>query len=33
MATPEEMAASMLANLKEKTGKALDAWLRIVNKS
>ena len=27
--SPEEMAASMIANLKEKTGKTLDAWLKI----
>lgn len=29
MATPEEMAASMKANLKEKTGKTLAQWLKI----
>ena len=29
--SPEEMAASMLANLKEKTGKTIDQWLKIVN--
>ncbi len=28
--TPEEMAASMVANLKEKTGKTLPQWLKIV---
>ncbi len=27
--SPEEMAASMIANLKEKTGKTLDAWCKI----
>ena len=27
--TPEEMAASMIANMKEKTGKTLPAWLKI----
>lgn len=27
--TPEEMAAAMIANLREKTGKALPAWLKI----
>jgi len=30
MATPEEMAASMLNNLPEKTGKTLQAWHRIL---
>lgn len=29
MATPEEMAASMKANLKAKTGKTMAQWLRI----
>jgi len=29
VATPEEMAASMKANLKEKTGKTLAQWLKI----
>ena len=29
MATPEEMAASMKANLKAKTGRTLEQWLRI----
>ena len=29
MASPEEMAASMKANLKEKTGKTLPQWLKI----
>ena len=28
--SPEEMAASMVANLPEKTGKTLPAWLKIV---
>ncbi|MDH3476428.1 MAG: DUF4287 domain-containing protein [Rhodospirillales bacterium] len=28
---PEEMAAAMIANLKEKTGKTLPQWLKIVN--
>ena len=28
--SPEQMAASMIANLKEKTGKTLDQWLPIV---
>ncbi|MBI1900804.1 MAG: DUF4287 domain-containing protein [Planctomycetia bacterium] len=27
--SPEEMAASMIANLKEKTGKSLEEWLKI----
>ena len=30
MATPEEMAASMIANMPEKTGKPLEDWLKIV---
>ena len=30
MASPEEMAASMRANLKEKTGKDIQQWLKIV---
>ena len=29
--TPEQMAASMIANLAEKTGKGLDQWLAIVS--
>lgn len=33
MATPEEMTASMIANMPEKTGKPLDEWLGIVAKS
>lgn len=33
MATPEEMAASMIANLPEKTGKSLDQWLAVVASS
>jgi len=33
MATPEEMAASMVANMPEKTGKPLDEWLEIVGAS
>ena len=33
MATPEEMAASMIANMPEKTGKPLEDWLAIVAKS
>ncbi|EAQ28118.1 hypothetical protein NAP1_11003 [Erythrobacter sp. NAP1] len=33
MATPEEMAASMIANMPEKTGKPLEEWLGIVAKS
>lgn len=31
MASPEEMAASMIANMPEKTGRALGDWLDIVN--
>jgi len=30
--SPEEMAESMIANLKEKTGKTLEQWLLITNK-
>ena len=30
--SPEEMADSMIANLKEKTGKTLDQWLKLVSK-
>ncbi|MEM9382149.1 MAG: DUF4287 domain-containing protein, partial [Planctomycetota bacterium] len=30
---PEEMAASMIANLKEKTGKTLPQWLKIARAS
>ncbi len=33
MATPEEMAASMIANMPEKTGKSLEDWLTIVGAS
>ena len=33
MATPEEMAASMIANLPEKTGKSLEQWLAVVASS
>ncbi len=33
MASPEEMAASMIANMPEKTGKSLDAWLSIAKDS
>lgn len=33
MATPEEMLATMVANLAEKTGKPLESWLVIVKKS
>jgi Domain of unknown function (DUF5655)/Domain of unknown function (DUF4287) len=31
--SPEDMAAGMIANLKEKTGKPIGDWLKIVNKS
>ncbi len=31
--SPEDMAASMIANLKEKTGKTLPAWLKIAKAS
>lgn len=31
--SPEEMTASMIANLTEKTGKSLDAWLKITKAS
>jgi hypothetical protein len=33
MATPEEMAASMIQNLPEKTGKDLEAWRTVVAQS
>ncbi len=33
MATPEEQAASMIANMPDKTGKPLEDWLAIVAKS
>jgi hypothetical protein len=33
MATPDEMAASMKANLKEKTGKTLAQWLELTSAS
>lgn len=31
--SPEEMAATMISNLKEKTGKTLPAWLKLVKAS
>jgi predicted transport protein len=31
--SPEEMANSMIANMKEKTGKTLEAWVKIAAKS
>ncbi|MBC8353355.1 MAG: DUF4287 domain-containing protein [Planctomycetes bacterium] len=31
--SPEEMAAAMLANMKEKSGKTIEAWLKIVAKT
>ena len=30
--SPEEMAANMIANLKEKTGKTLEQWLKVTKK-
>ena len=33
MASPEEMANKMIANMKEKTGKDLDSWLKITKPS
>lgn len=33
MASPEEMAAKMVANLKEKTGKTLAQWLKVTKAS
>lgn len=33
MATPEEMAASQIRNLKEKTGKTLEQWLEVARTS
>ncbi len=32
-ASPEDMAASMVANMKEKTGKTLEQWLAIAKKT
>ncbi len=32
MATPQEMAQKMLANLEEKTGKTLDGWKKVLAK-
>lgn len=31
--SPEDMAAAMVANMKEKTGKTLDAWVKIARRS
>ena len=31
--SPEEMAASMTANMKDKTGKTLAQWIAIAKKS
>ncbi len=31
--SPEEMAAAMIANLKEKTGKSLEQWLKVAKSS
>ena len=33
MATPEEMQATMIANLPEKTGRSLEAWIQVVRES
>ncbi|MFT7462991.1 MAG: hypothetical protein ACI9EF_001333 [Pseudohongiellaceae bacterium] len=33
MASPAEMAATMIANLPEKTGKSLEQWLKITKKA
>jgi len=33
MASPDEMAAAMVANMKEKTGKTLPQWLKIAKAS
>ena len=30
MATPEEMAASMLGNVEAKTGRPLESWLSVL---
>jgi len=30
--SPDEMAASMVQNLKEKTGKTLEQWFTVVQK-
>lgn len=31
--SPEEVAAAMIANLKEKAGKTLEAWMKLAKKS
>lgn len=31
--SPEELAATMVANLKEKTGRSLDDWLKVVKRT
>ena len=31
--SPEEMLASMIANMQEKTGKTLAAWLKIASQA
>ena len=31
--SPEEMAAAMIANMKDKTGKTLDQWLAVAKKT
>lgn len=33
MATPDQALASMIANLKEKTGKSLDDWVKLARKT
>jgi hypothetical protein len=33
MATPDQALASMIANLKEKTGKSLDDWVKLARKA
>ena len=33
MATPEEMQATMITNLSEKTGRSLEAWIQVVRDS
>ena len=30
--SPDEMAAAMIANMKEKTGKTLEAWIKVASK-
>ena len=31
--SPEDMAKAMIANMKEKTGKTLEQWIKVASKS